>query len=147
MVIHVGHEVERWQNLVEEEERSGKIPLPAVDTIHFNSGRTPSVLLIAPGTIEGSDEIYVDVEGMNAGDRVAIDSLLGQLRSPYPWGLHLDWIDSIFHCGGLEYEFQGARMTRLSELDPPLRPLLWGLLHAIAEIGAKYPDLKASLPG
>src|SRR5207253_907585 len=64
-------------------------------------------------------------------------------------GLPPEKISAIHHSGGLAYEFVGPgyeSAAQWEDIPETARPVLWSILHAIAEVGARYPDWDASTP-
>lgn len=145
MAIPVIHDARRlWAELVKQEQETGRIPLPAVDSITLYEDRPPTVALIAPGVVPDALHVFVRVEGMDPADRVTLDSLLRLIeRAPgMPGGLTAIW-----HRGGFDYEFCGQRTAaRLLDQPPELQQMLWGALRAIALVSINYVDVEGSTP-
>jgi hypothetical protein len=145
MAIHANPEaMTHWYNLVRDEERNGKIPLPAVDSIRLEAGQPPVIALVAPNIIPGATHIFVDLVTMPPDDRVTAEALLLLIEEAARWLKVPGRVRAIYHAGGLDYDFSGDDTVRLKDVASDLQAEIWGLLHALAMIGAKYPDQKAS---
>jgi hypothetical protein len=151
-----------WAGVVHEVTKSGRIPLPAVDSITFSESEVPAIALLAPGIIEDSPSIFVNVRAMPPDDRVALDALLDLLQSvvrqfnsagaasltshfPLDGQAPRDFW-AIYHAGGVNYEFygQGSLVVQLMDLKPAQQAVVWGLLRSIARLTKAYPDRDAS---
>ena len=145
MAIHANPEaMTQWFRLIREEERSGTIPLPAVDSIRFEAGQVPIIALIAPNVVPGSTHIFVDLATMRPDDRVAAEALLLLIEEAATWLRVPGRVRAIYHAGGLDYDFSGDETVRLQDVPSELQAEIWGLLHALSIIGEKYPDREAS---
>ncbi|MBI4492724.1 MAG: hypothetical protein HY690_08045 [Chloroflexi bacterium] len=135
--------------MVKQEEATGHIPLPAVDSIRRDSDRAPVVVLVDPNAIPGAIHVFVRTEEMTPADRMAFYSLLQMLERVLGSTTPIRSLTAVSHPGGLDYSFCGSlpgEVVELRDLPESLRPLLWGLLHAIASLGVRYPDIEASTP-
>jgi hypothetical protein len=136
-----------WDELVRREADTGEIPLPAVESIVLDGTSEPAVTLIAPGLVPGGSHVFVDVGRMPPADRVTLETLLALLKDES--GLPSERITAVQHSGGLAYELVGPGFepaAQWEEIPPPTRPVLWSILHTIAELGVRYPDREASTP-
>jgi hypothetical protein len=129
-----------WLSLVEQEEVTGKIPLPAVDSITFYQGTPPVVALLAPGIVPGELHIFVDLTAMSEADQVILDTQLQLLqRAIKEIGLK-GKLHTIAHAGGLDYDLVGKETVRLQDVNIAYQAEIWAILQTIAMIGAKYPN-------
>lgn len=130
--------------------------LPFVDSITFSpqAPETPSVVLVAPNVVAGTDYVFVDNKVMIEPDRSiygeALDvvrDLAGRLGDP----------TEIAHSGYpkdydvlLVPEPSSPKFIQWVSLDRVLTGIGRGDFEAsikqIAEIGVKYPDTQASTP-
>lgn len=141
--------LQQWEELVKQEETTGHIPLPAVDTVMLEADRAPTIVLVDPNVIPGATHIFVHVEKMAPADRVALQGLLHALKEVLENRAVLHSLSAVYHLGGLDYSLCGARqdeVVRLQDLSVTDQSLIWGLLHALASLGARYPDSEASTP-
>ena len=146
MATHVSHELEsaEWTRLRHHEERTGEIPLPAVDRIRFSEDRSPTIVLIAPDLIPGATHVFVDVENMQGADMLELHAHLDELAREVAAKRHLT---AILHLGGLDYRFDRVKPSKavsLRELPIARQINVWGILRAIARVGAESPDIPAS---
>lgn len=139
--------VTSWQELLRHERETGEIPLPAVDSVVFGDVGDPVVSLIAPDLVSDSSSVFVDLARMPSADRVTLDFLLALLR--HESGLPTEQVAAIYHSGGLAYELSGPShqsAVQWGDLPEATRPVIWSILHAVAKLGAQYPDWETSSP-
>jgi hypothetical protein len=145
-----------WEELVQEEDRTGEIPLPAVETVSLRHGRSASIVIIDPQVMQQTASVIVDIQAIEQ-DRIDFAYVLALLqaleREARPNGQKGDLV-AIFHEGGYGYEFRwatksnrgsgwGAVSTR--SLPGETQFEIWGMLRALALRAVNYPDRKASL--
>ncbi len=146
MATHVSHELEsaEWTRLRDHEERTGEIPLPAVDRIRLFEDRSPTIVLIAPALIPGATHVFVDVEHMPDADKLELYALLDELAREVAAKRHLT---AILHLGGFDYQLDSVKPgkpSHLKNLSVARQVKVWGILRAIARVGAECPDIPAS---
>lgn len=146
MATHVSHEALNvwWARIRQDEERTGLIPLPAIERIQFYDDRPPTIVLIAPGLVPGATYVFVDLEVMSDADKLALYALLDEVEDLIRIKRQLA---SVFHLGGLDYQFDGTEADKsvsLEDLASARQVKVWGILQAIAKIGASSPDHQAS---
>jgi hypothetical protein len=133
-----------WRDLMEWEQSAAEIPLPAIDSIQFERGAPRTVLLTAPNRVPGATVVSADPERMELADRVAASALAAAIgRCADIQG----GVSAIWHQGGLDYEIYGdnpSAPTRLSEQRADDWMILWGMIHQLAQITAKYIDFPNS---
>jgi hypothetical protein len=146
MATRVSPELEsaEWARLRHHEEQTGEIPLPAVDRIQFFEDRSPTIVLVAPEVVPGATHVFVDVENMQGADMLELHALLDELKREVAAKRQLI---AILHLGGFDYRFDRVKPSRtvsLRELPVARQINVWGILRAIARVGAESPDIPAS---
>lgn len=141
--------IEDWRALVAAEEDTGRIPLPALDSLVWEGDRPLSIALVAPDIAPGGLHAFVDVERIPAAERLVAESLIQTLSQLVRSAARLkgpENLIAILHQGGLGYEFRFAddEAVELYALPEAVQPLAWSLIKALVTVGAKYPDLTAS---
>lgn len=134
--------IARWREWRKQEEDTGEIPLPALDSVIRDSARSPVMSLIAPGLVPGVTSVFVDVDGMSFAARAATEAILDAIEARLGGGR----LAAILHQGGFGYEFHFAdgRGVDLFEFSEDDQIALWGLLQSLVAIGSAYPDVAAS---
>ncbi|MBI3979981.1 MAG: hypothetical protein HY331_17540 [Chloroflexi bacterium] len=132
-----------WSRRIEDEQETGGIPFPAVDSIIIYDDRAPSILLVAPHLVPGTVKVFVMVDAMSSPDRSVLRACLDQLV--FGTAIH---VVAVYHVGGLDYElrFPDGGAVRLRQLHPSMQSKIWHVLNDIALLGARYPDYEASTP-
>lgn len=146
MATRVSHDALNgsWEMICVHERDTGRMPLPAVDTIQFAPDRHPSMVLVAPESVSAHVHVFVDVERMPAPDKVSVYALLTELGDLVNG---IGDVESVLHSGGLDYVIQGAHgAVQLSDLSPERWARIWGVLHAVASLSVRSIDEKATEP-
>jgi len=150
MAIHVIPEaLKSWKLLLNDEQQSGTIPLPAVDLITLYESGPPEIALVAPHVqsyadypvlLQGPDHVFVNVQRMNHGDRVALEGLLATLHAIAEQIGVSGCLRFISHAGGLDYDFTGENTISLSSLPTETWLTAWALLRSVAAVSFGYHE-------
>lgn len=147
ILVHRESFIEHWRDLLRIEEKTGQIPLPALDSLLWENGRPLNIALVAPGIAPESPHVFVDLARMPPALLLTVGAILQVLTRQVATTATPESADlvAILHQGGLGYEFHFATgpAVELRSLPASEQALAWAMLEAITLIAAQYPDLSA----
>jgi len=147
MVIPVNRDgMAAWQQLRQQEQETGEIPLPAVDSIAFHENGNVVISVIDPSAVPGCTTFFVNTNALGELDKLRLATLLKDIQDEAPRMGVEGTLRFVLHAGGLDYDFTGTNTVALSDLDVNVWSSTWELLHLVATIGRRYPDVEASRP-
>ena len=154
MATHVHHRLDRrWDEIVRQVNETGRPDVPFVESMTLDADHRLSIWLRAPGIVEGSHTVFVDIARMTPIDSLALDVLIDALRqrfvfldTTHPNVVFTGSFWAVYHAGGADYEFYGSHpeVRLLSSLAEWEQAVVWGILRSIAVLCVRYPDEQAS---
>lgn len=78
-LVRHSNSLDRWRELLKQEDETGRMPLPAVDTLIWDTDRSPSISLVAPNIAPDGIHVFVDLERLPVGEHLALEAILDVL--------------------------------------------------------------------